>query len=243
MRFGNALRWSAGLFLIWCGALVPVASSYASDAGISVSASSTVRYEPDTAEFTTALSSTDKDAARAAAKVAALWSTLRQSLRQAGVPAEDAVSAGYSVNPEWEWVSQNRTRVFKGYTARHVVRVTVRDLQKLGGAIDAVVGAGAGNVEGLHYSSSRFEELRSQALAGAVRSARHDAELMATAAGGRLGSLQELQYGQPQPVIPVMRTMMVESAMAAPATEIEPGEQELSVSVSSRWLFLSGNGK
>ena len=226
------------------GYTLPTASLHAGESGISVSASSTVTYNPDMAEFSTTVEATDKDAARAAAKVATLWSSLQQALRKAGVPAADATSASYTVSPEWEWNGANGKRVFKGYKARHVVHVVVRDLGKLGGAIDAVVGAGAGEVDGLGYSSSQSETLRMQALENAVKSAKRDAEVMARAAGGRLGAPLELQYGQPQPVFPMMKMAMAEAApMAAPPTDVEPGEQKLTVSVSSRWQFVSGSGK
>lgn len=230
------------LALLCCA--LPATSLRAAETGISVSASSTVTYDPDTAEFSTTVEATDKDAARAASKVATLWGSLQQALRKAGIPAADASSASYTVSPEWEWNSANGKRVFKGYKARHVVRVVVRDLGKLGGAIDAVVGAGAGTVDGLSYSSSQFENLRTQALENAVKSAKYDAEVMARAAGGRLGQPLELQYGQPQSDYPVMRAAMAEGFKAAPMpTDVEPGEQKLTVSVSSRWQFVPASGK
>jgi uncharacterized protein len=231
------------IFTLLCCS-IPAASLHAGEPGISVTASSTVLYNPDTAEFSTTVESLDKDAAKAAARVAALWSSLQLALRQAGIPAADATSASYTVSPEWEWNAPKGGRVFKGYKARHVVKVVVRDPGKLGGAIDAVVGAGAGAVDGLGYSSSRFESLRMQALENAVKSARRDAEVMARSAGGRLGALLELEYGQPQPVFPMMRTVMADGLQAAaPPTDVQPGEQKLTVSVSSRWQFVSESGK
>ncbi|MBN1927919.1 MAG: SIMPL domain-containing protein [Chlorobiaceae bacterium] len=226
-----------------CGSLLP-ALLHAEVPAISVAASASVRYEPDTAEFTTSLSATENDASKAAAKVARLWSGLQQSLRAAGIAAQDASSISYSVNPEWEWNRATGSRSLKGYTARHTVRVVVRDLRKLGAAIDVAAGAGAGSIEGLRYTSSRFEHFRAEALADAVRSARQDAEVMARAAGGRLGTLLSLDYGQPQPDYPVMRAVMAAAPeAAAPVTELEPAGQKLTVSVNSRWQFVSGKGK
>lgn len=244
MKGYSGFRKVTIMTLVLLGCSLPAASLRAGETGISVSASSTVSYDPDTAEFTTTVEATDKDAAKAASKVATLWSSLQQELRKAGIPASDTSSASYTVSPEWEWNSSNGKREFRGYKARHVVRVVVRDLGKLGGAIDAVVGAGAGTVDGLSYSSSRFESLRTQALENAVKSAKGDAEVMARAAGGRLGSLLELQYGQPQNEYPVMRAAMAEGFKAAPMpTDVQPGEQKLSVSVNSRWQFVPARGK
>lgn len=231
------------LMLLCCA--IPPASLHAAENGISVSASSTVNYDPDTAEFSTTVESTDKDAAKAASKVATLWSELQQALRKVGIAAADASSASYTVSPQWEWNRSTNKRELRGYRAHHTIRVVVRDLGKLGGAIDAVVGAGAGTVNGLRYFSSRYDSFREQALADAVKSARRDAEVIARAAGGRLGTLLELQYGQPQNDFPVMRTVMLEAAAPAPPppTDVQPGEQTLTVSVNSRWQYVSGHGK
>lgn len=213
-------------------------SLHAEDRGLSVSASGSVRYNPDTAEFTVTVTSTQKEAARASAKVAELMSALRKELIRIGIAPTDISSAGYSVYPEWEWVSESKGRVLKGYTSSHVVRVRVRDLQLTGKAIDAVVATGIGNVDGLRYFRSVIDDVRREAIQLAVKSARADAEVIANAAGGKLGRLLDIEYSQPQPVIPMMRAAMMEKSQDAPPTEIVPGEQEFTVSVNSRWQFL-----
>ncbi|HHE08106.1 MAG TPA: DUF541 domain-containing protein [Chlorobaculum parvum] len=228
-------------FLLLCGSLWP-ASLRADEPAISVTASSSVKYQPDMAEFTTSVSATEKDASKAAARVAELWTSLQQSLRSAGIPAPDASSISYSVNPEWVWNRTTGSRSLKGYTARHTVRVTVRDLGKLGGAIDAVSSAGASTIQGLRYSSSRYDQFRTEALAEAVRSAQRDAKVMARAAGGRIGGVLELSYSASRPVMPVM-PMTAAAPQAKDSTNLQPGKQEVTVSVTSRWLFLSGKGK
>jgi len=53
----------------------------------------------------------------------------------------------------------------------------------------------------------------------------------------------DLAYTAQRPVIPVMRTLMAASPQAEESTELQPGEQEVTVSVSSRWQFLSVKGK
>lgn len=230
------------VLLLCCGLFFP-ASLSAADRVITVSATGSQRYNPDTAEFMVTVVSTSKEAAKAAEKVAGLYASLRKELLKAGIVSTDIASVNYSMNPEWEWASSTKSRVFKGYTARHVVRVTLRELPRLGGAIDAVFVAGVGNVENLRYYLSGIEAVRHVALAMAVKSAKKDAEVMASAAGGTLGSLLELEYGQSRPVVPVMRALMSDGANASPGTELQPEEQELTLSVNSRWQFLPADKK
>ena len=216
------------------------ASLDATEPSISVTASSSVNYLPDMAEFTTSVSATEKDASKAAARVAVLWKSLQQAFRSAGISASDASSIAYSVNPEWEYNRTTGKRSLKGYTARHTVRVTVRDLRKLGSVIDAAASAGASSVTGLKYSSSRYDRYRAEALENAVKNARQDAKVMAKAAGGAIGSILELSYTRSRQNIPVMRTFIAANDKADESTELQAGEQELTVSVSSRWQFVSG---
>lgn len=216
-------------------------AAHAAEEGISVAATGVVKVVPDTAEFDVVVQSSDKDAGKAAARTAETVSALQKALRAVGIPPADATTAGYSVRPEWSWSSGKN--VFKGYIARHVVRVSVRDLRQAGAAVDAAVQSGAGEVGDMRFVSSRYESLRKEALDLAVRNARGDAEVMARAAGGRLGSLLELTTGEPQGR-PLMDGMLMKAAApeAAP-TEITPGEQEVSVTVHSRWRFAAPSAK
>ncbi|NTU57409.1 MAG: SIMPL domain-containing protein [Chlorobiaceae bacterium] len=217
---------------------------HAEEPGISVNASGSVNVRPDMAVFRAVVQSSDKDARKASAKTAETWAELQKALRSAGIPVDDSPSAGYTVSPEWVWDKPSGRNVLKGYVARHVVRVTVRDLRLIGAAVDAAVQAGVGDVQEIQFSSSRQEALKREALDLAVRKARTDAEVMANAAGGRLGTLLELASdAQSYPVMRQDAMMLRAAPMAAPATEIAPAEEEVSVTVRSRWRFIGPTGK
>jgi hypothetical protein len=216
---------------------------HAEEQGISVTASGAVKVRPDMAVFRAVVQSSDKDARKAAAKTSETWSALQQALRSAGIPVDDSPSAGYTVYPEWVWDKSSGKNVLKGYVARHVVMVTVRDLRMTGAAVDAAVQAGVGNVESMHFTSSREEALRREALDIAVRKARMDGEVMANAAGGKLGPLMDLTADQQSFPRPSQDLMMLKAAPVAPATEITPAEEDVTVTVHSRWRFIGSTGK
>lgn len=213
---------------------------------IVVSATGRVSVKPDMAEFGVLVKTVAKNADQAAVRTAEKHRAILQALRAAGIPAEDTPTASYTVAPQWEWVQSESRSVLKGYAAQHLVMVKVRNLALTGKAVDAAVQAGADEVQQISFSSSRFDELRRQALAAAVSNARGDAEIMAEAAGGRLGGVIELTVGQPlyRPV-PTMDMMSLKAAVpeAAPPTEIAPAEQDIQVTINSRWRFLRGAGK
>jgi len=220
------------------------AEVHAEESQIMVSATGTVSVKPDMAEFGVVVKSVEKTAEQAAARTADKYRDVQRSLRQAGISAEDAPTASYTVTPQWEWDQSRTKHVPKGYAARHLIMVKVRNLQMTGKAVDAVTQAGADEVQPITFFSSRYEELRRQALAAAVANARGDAEIMARAAGGRLGGVMELSVSQPAYGSFSMdaRTMKAAAPEAAP-TEIAPSEQDIVVQVNTRWRFLGSTAK
>jgi uncharacterized protein len=230
------------LVAVCCLSFMPVAR--AAEEGISVTSSGTIQSMPDTALFEVTVRSSDKDAAKAVTRTAQGVTNLQNALRTAGIPAADSPSSGYSVRPEWVWEQSSGRNVLKGYVARHVVNVKVRELRLVGAAIDAAVRSGAGEVSDVRFVSSRFDQLRREALELAVKNAREDAGVIARAAGGRLDGLLELNsdMSQRSPVAPMDEMAFAKAAAPAPATEVVPGEMEVSVTVHSRWRF-SGPAK
>lgn len=205
-----------------------------------VSATGTVSVKPDMAEFGVVVKSDAKSADKAAADTAEKYRRVQAALRAAGIALEDASTASYTVSPDWEWDQAQGKSLLKGYSARHVIMVHVRTLALIGRAIDAVVQAGADEVQSISFSSSRYEVLRQQALAAAVSNARRDALIMAQAAGGHLGQLIEVSVSQPVFSGRLsMDTMAMKSAPSPAPTEIAPSEQDVAVTVASRWRFMA----
>ncbi len=214
-------------------------AGYAAEPQVVVSASGKVSIKPDMAEFGVVIKSDAKTADKAAAETAARYQAVQSALRKAGIPVEDAPTSAYTVSPRWEWSPALEKNSLKGYTALHTLKVKVRSLATTGRAIDAVVQAGADEVQSVSFSSSSYEELRQQALAEAVGNARRDAVIMAKAAGGILGELIEVSFTQPFfGGRPAFEAMALRAAPAQAATEIAPAEQEISVTVHSSWRFI-----
>ncbi len=228
----------------WSVALLVFAFPFplaAADASVSVTAQGTVSVKPDMAELQIRLTDTAKTAEKATSLVASKHKTVQAALQQAGIKADDIATRSFTVRQEWEWNNAARKRVFKGYTALHVLKVTVRTISKTGSAVDAAVQAGADEIPVIGFTSSRFREKRREALAKAVANAKKDALAMARAAGMSLGPLLDLQTGA-RPLFPARNSVagMAEKAMAPPVpTEITPGEQDITVTVTCTWSLAA----
>lgn len=183
-------------------------------------------------------------AAMAGADGARLAQGVTSALRAAGLPAADLKSTHLLINPQWIYDNQTRQRRHSGYQADTTLVIDTAALDKLGTWVDAALTAGATNVSDPTFTPADETALRRLAVSRAVQNARGDAEAMATAAGGSLGDLLQLNggqiYGEPGPVV---RTMaMAAPAAGAPATNIVAGDIHVSATVAGVWRFLPGPG-
>ena len=134
-------------------------------------------------------------AARAAAT---LGDGIRKAVAKVGVPDDSILGRGsvpypgdqsmqVEVKPNAEFRRYDTTYVF-----RDLIEVRIRNLKQVSRVISAALDAGAQKLALLQFSSSRVEQVGQEALEEATRQARHNAELMAKASGGRLGRPLEL---------------------------------------------------
>lgn len=204
---------------------------------IHTSGTGEIRVTPDRARVDLAVETRAPTAAAAASENARLSTQVLNRIRSLGLTPQQTGTWGYTVSPEYDYRSNERPRII-GYIARNTVRADVQRIEQVGPVIDAAIAAGANNVGNLDFYSSSVDEARAKALSQAVQKARADAQIMATAAGGRLGSLLELSssYYAPQPPMPYLAR--TEMAMAQAATPINPGEQTLTATVNARWRFI-----
>lgn len=125
-----------------------------------------------------------------------------------------------------------------GYVARNSVQVEVLKLEQTGTLVDAGLAKGASAIGGLYFYSSKAGEMRREALAKAVVSAKLDAEAMAKAAGYQLGGLLEI-IATPSTDGPLMMRMdavrSVNGAGSMASTPVNPGELKISETVTVRW--------
>lgn len=242
-------RFLRSFSLIFTGLLGFSATLEAQDAAsrapeqpsISVSAQGSTRVTPDRATLQIGVQTRGATAAAASAENARLAQRVVAAIRAVGIGGEQISTVNYSVNPEYRHV-ENRSPEVTGYTVHNTVVVDVRQIEQVGRVIDASLAAGANMINSLDFYSSNTEEARRAALAAAVAKARLDADVIARAAGGTLGSLAQASVGAY--MIPMRRENIaggrVDMAMAAPPTPVEPGSELLTVHVTTKWYFVAG---
>jgi uncharacterized protein len=207
---------------------------------IAVSGVGETRVTPDRAVINIGVHSRATTAAAAARDNGRKQQAIIDTLRALGIPREQISTTQFNVSPEMRQIPQSGRNEITGYSVSNTVRVEVRQLDQIAAAIDAALAKGANQINSLDFVVFNTDEPRRRALAQAIERARLDAEAMARAAGGSLGTLLELSSGYAP--IPMVRQeyAMAARAQADVSTPIEPGQEVIRAVVTARWQFVPG---
>ncbi len=197
---------------------------------LNLSAYGEVKAAPDMATITLGVQTTAPSAARAMQDNARRMSQVTAALRGAGIEGKDIQTSGLNLNAQYDY-QQNQPPRLTGYQASNDVTITVHDLARLGASIDAVVAAGANQINGVSFGLSDPKAAEDAARLKAVQALQAKAQLYAGATGYRVGRLVSLgESGGYQPVRPLAMARMVAAAPAA--TPVEPGELTVRIDIA-----------
>src|SRR5262245_20599985 len=193
--------------------------------------SSTVSVPADRARLTIGVTAKAQRAKEAAAKVAVLINAVRDALVGLGFERTSLPSADYSVST----VDEPDGRSVKAYAASSSLVAELTNLSQLGAVVDAALAAGATDVSDIDFIAKNSEAARDGALAAAFQQARHDAEVLARVAGGRLGALLSVSTERSYEVSG--ETIAVSAGPYGGSTHIPPPEVSINGSVRAEWLL------
>ena len=161
---------------------------------------------------------------------------VQQALREAGIEERDVATSSLSLQPTIEYQQNtNRPRVV-GYTAGHQLTIRVRDLTKLGDVLDRMVGAGANQVDSLQLTVSDWSKKLDEARGTAIADARRKAEILAKAAGARLGRVMHIQEQGSAPPRPMPRMAVAQAR--ADSVPVATGDQNVQMAVTVTWELV-----
>jgi uncharacterized protein YggE len=163
-----------------------------------------------------------------AANAKAMTATIA-ALKRAGVADRDIQTQSINLQPQYRY-ADNQPPVLTGYQASNRVSVRIRDIARAGGVIDALVSAGANQIDGPTLAVEHPEAALDEARAKALATARSRAELYAKAAG--LTVKRIVRISESENAGPIVRPMAMMARAAKDSTPVEAGEQELTVNLS-----------
>jgi uncharacterized protein YggE len=202
---------------------------------ITTSGNGTVSVIPDAVRVSASVSVLGATSKAALATANTTSVAVRKALTANKIGTRDIATQSISVFPEYSY-PDNSTPVISGYRASQSFSITVRAAATAGAVVDAIVDAGGANVMINGASPFVLDNAKATDLARAeaVKSARAKAASYAKLLGVKLGRvvfLNEQSSPNPFPVFGV--TAKAEDS----ATQIDLGQQEVTVLVTVRWAI------
>ena len=161
-------------------------------------------------------------------------------LKAIGIEDRDLQTSIVSVSPQYDYSREGAPPRLAGYTFSNLVAAVIRDIERVGDAIDAALTAGATNVDHIAFRVADQSAAEREAREAAVADAHLKAETFASAAGVTIeGVAAIVESGAPIPYPSPMVERMAFAAKDA-STPIEPGTNEIVATVTIAYLIGSG---
>ena len=201
---------------------------------ITVMGQGEVTASPDMAIVRLGVTTNAGTAREALASNSAAMEEVIARLAELGVEDRDLQTSTLDLGPRYDEGTRGEP-IAAGFTARNVLTVRVRELDRLGRILDAVAGDGANTFEGLTFGMIDPQPLNDEALRRAVADARREAEILAREAGVALGEVVTIDAAADTYPRPMDMAM---SRMAAESVPVASGELEMVA--TARVVFAIG---
>jgi len=212
-----------------------------------VSASAEVSVQPDHAIVRLGVLADAADAASAQNQVNETMQRVLDAMRGIDVPDQALRTEDLSLYPVYgnhrpvdRDVPQEPQIV--GYRASNVVSVEVTELARIGEVIDAGIGAGANQLQGISFGARNDAGARAEAMKLAVEEARIQANAIAGALGMRIVGVREVVAGEYN-VRPPMPFAEARLAADIASTPVQPGQVDITANVSVTYALGEGDGE
>lgn len=230
------------LFLVLAGfkQLVDALNNYRNGSAINTSQTVSfigegkVKATPDTAKVEIGLITEGKDSISVQNANSSKMNTVIKFLKEQKISGEDIKTNAYSLSPKYEYNKGKSNLV--GYILNQALTVTVRDLNKIGEILDGAVSKGANQINSISLFVDKPEELKNRAREAAVKTAKEQALATSKIAGfnlGRVVGFNENTLGEP----PIFYEALGKGGGRAPAPQIEPGTQEITIRITLTYLI------
>lgn len=140
---------------------------------VSVSGVGTITVKPDIAYINVGVETQDADAGKAQEDNAEKMTAVMAALKKAGISESDITTVQYSIYDRYDYLENGKD--VKYYNVSNIVKVTVKDITKVGDVIDAGSKAGANQISSIQFGISNEDVVYQEALKLAMTSAKDKA--------------------------------------------------------------------
>ena len=179
---------------------------------------------PDMAVISLRVSREGATAAGVTAEMAAAARAVLAALETQGVAERDVQTSALQLNPRWTRPADGQAPRIVGYEAATGFEVRIRDLDRFGAVLDAVISDGANGFQGVRFALTDPRPMQDGARVAAFDDAMAKARLYAEASGMMVGDIRSIREGTAGP-----RPMAEGLSMRAMAADVPVAAGELDV--------------
>lgn len=197
---------------------------------VELTVSENVEAAPDLVTVSAGVTTEAPTAVEAMRKNAQAMTAVIAKIKALGVAERDIQTVGINLGATFDFDQAARRQVFRGYQASNRVSVKLRDIDRTGEVLDALVAAGATDLGGPDWSIADDTAARAQARRQALDTARSQALEYAKASG--YSDVRVLEISESiasQPPMPFARAVRAEASLAS--TPTQPGMVQAGVTV------------
>lgn len=155
-------------------------------------------------------------------------------IKTIGVEDKDIKTTNYNLSPRYDY--SRGSRIFQGYTLTQQISVKVRDFAKIGDILSRATNSGANLIGDFQFTIEDENSAKQLARADAIQKAKGQAESIAKQSGLSLGKILNIYegslYSSSDYAANKAAVEVLGMGGSIEAAEIQPGQQEISVSVS-----------
>ena len=198
-----------------------------------------VSADPDMATIGAGVTTEARTAVEAMRMNAVQMRKVIDQIKAQGVDEKDIQTTGIDLNAQYDYNQATRREVFRGYAVSNRVSVKLREIDRVGNVLDALVTAGANNLSGPMFSIEDDAAAKEEARKRAVASGKARAEAYADMLGyDGVRVLEINEVIQNRAPYERVTTVSVESAADASAP-VQPGQVSTGVQITIKYeMFM-----
>ena len=227
----------AAVALVAAAAFAFPASAATPERYITINAEGVVKVTPDAVRLNANVTLIAATSAEALSKTSASAAKVRAALVAKKIATKDIKTTSISVYPEYNY-TQDKGSVQIGYRASQSFEVIIRNATSAGAVVDDVVTAAGDSIQIQGATPFVLDSTKATASArtAAVANAKAKASSYASLLGVKLGKVTYLVENSSPVSYPTILGMA--KAADSGATEIDLGNQDVTVSITIRWSLL-----
>ena len=199
---------------------------------IALSVSESVSLDPDIANLSAGVTTVAPTAVEAMRVNARQMNAVVDRIEALGIDADDIQTSGVDLNAEYDYNQQTRQQEFRGYRVMNRVNIVLRDIQRTGEVLDALVAAGATDLGGIGWAVDDPAPAVEQARQTAFATARQRAQNYARLSGYSDIRLLEISENVTSRPMPMQRQILATADIAEESTPVRPGQVSAGITVN-----------